>query len=91
MKSAVAPLKPGTEISIPGIEKTNGVCGGEACIVATRVPVWVLEQAKRLGTSNRELRQDYPSLKATDLAAAWAYVKTHRAEIESAIEENAQA
>jgi hypothetical protein len=27
----------------PGIEKTQGVCGGSACIVRTRISVWVLE------------------------------------------------
>jgi hypothetical protein len=31
----------------PGIEKTPSVCGGEATIVRTRIPVWVLEQARR--------------------------------------------
>ena len=32
----------------PGIEKTPGVCGGAACIVRTRIPVWVLENYRRL-------------------------------------------
>ena len=36
--------------AFPGIESTPGVCGGEPCIVRTRIPVWVLVQAKRLGT-----------------------------------------
>ena len=27
-----------------GIESNPGVCGGEPCIVRTRIPVWVLEQ-----------------------------------------------
>lgn len=33
----------------PGIEKTPGVQGGEACIVRTRIPVWTLEAYRRLG------------------------------------------
>jgi uncharacterized protein (DUF433 family) len=26
-----------------GIERTPGVCGGDACIAGTRIPVWVPE------------------------------------------------
>ena len=39
----------------PGIESNPGVCGGEPCIVRTRIPVWLLEQARRLGASEAEL------------------------------------
>src|SRR5207244_8377369 len=39
----------------PGIESTSGVCGGEPCIVRTRIPVWVLEQARRLGATEAML------------------------------------
>ena len=35
--------------SFPGIESRAGVCGGEPCIVRTRIPVWALEQMGRLG------------------------------------------
>jgi Protein of unknown function (DUF433) len=31
--------------AFPGIESRPGVCGGEPCIIRTRIPVWVLEQA----------------------------------------------
>ena len=41
--------------AFPGIESRPGVCGGEPCIVRTRIPAWVLEQARRLGTSEAEL------------------------------------
>ncbi len=41
--------------AFPGIESRPGICGGEPCIVRTRIPVWVLEQARRLGTSEAEL------------------------------------
>ena len=30
----------------PGIEKTPGVMGGDACIVRTRIPVWALVSIK---------------------------------------------
>lgn len=32
-----------------GIEKTIWISGGEACIVRTRIPVWTLENYRRLG------------------------------------------
>lgn len=62
--------------------------GGVPCISRTRIPVWVLEQSRRLGTSEADLLRDYPSLTAQDLANAWAYVRSHRAEIEEQIEVN---
>ena len=77
--------------AFPGIEANPDVCGGEVCIVRTRIPVWLLEQARRLGTSEAELLRSYPSLRAEDLANAWAYVRSHRQEIERQIAENEAA
>lgn len=77
--------------AFPGIESTPGVLGGEPCIVRTRIPVWVLEQARRLGASEAELLQAYPSLRAEDLVNAWAYARAHRDEIDRQIEENEAA
>lgn len=70
--------------AFPGVESRPGVVGGDACIVRTRIPVWLLEQARRLGTSEAELLNAYPTLRAEDLANAWAYVRSHREEIERA-------
>ena len=75
----------------PGIESIPGVAGGEPCIVRTRIPVWVLEQARRLGASEADLLRAYPSLRAEDLVNAWAYVRAHRDEIERQIVENESA
>jgi uncharacterized protein (DUF433 family) len=72
----------------PGIEKTPGVCGGAACIGATRIPVWVLEQARRLGVSDADLLRDYPTLNAEDLVNAWYYVRAHRDEVDEDIRLN---
>jgi uncharacterized protein (DUF433 family) len=72
----------------PGIESRPDVCGGAACIVRTRIPVWVLENARRLGTSEADLLRDYPTLTAQDLANAWAYVRSHREEINEEIQLN---
>jgi len=77
--------------AFPGIESTPGVCGGEPCIVRTRIPVWVLERARQLGTSEADLLRCYPTLRAEDLANAWAYVRAHRDEIEQEIRENEEA
>jgi len=74
--------------AFPGIESRPGVCGGEPCIVRTRLPVWVLEKARRLGTSEAELLRIYPTLRAEDLANTWAYVRSHRDEIGQQIEAN---
>jgi uncharacterized protein (DUF433 family) len=65
---------------IPGIESLPGVSGGEPCIVRTRIPVWALVQARRLGTNEADLLRAYPTLRAQDLTNAWAYYRTHRNE-----------
>ena len=77
--------------AFPGIESRAGVCGGEPCVVRTRIPVWVLEQARRLGVSEAEILRSYPTLRAEDLAHAWSYVRAHRDEIETQIAENEAA
>ena len=74
--------------SDPGIETRAGVAGGAACIIRTRIPVWLLEQARRLGTSEADLLNAYPTLRAGDLANAWTYVHAHREEIDREIAEN---
>ena len=77
--------------SFPGIESTPGVCGGEPCIARTRIPVWLLEQARQLGSSEADVLRAFPTLRARDLVNAWAYVDTHREEIEQQIRENEEA
>ena len=77
--------------AFPSIESTPGVCGGEPCIVRTRIPVWILVQAKRLGTSEADLLRAYPTLRAEDLTNAWAYARSHTDEIEKQIRENEEA
>jgi uncharacterized protein (DUF433 family) len=75
----------------PGIDARPNACGGEPCIVRTRIPVWLLEQARRLGASEQDLLAAYPHLRAEDLVNAWAYARSHSAEIESQIRENETA
>lgn len=77
--------------AFPGIERNPGVCGGEPCIVRTRIPVWLLVHAKRLGTSEADLLRSYPTLRAEDLAQAWSYARVHPEEIEHDILANETA
>ncbi len=77
--------------AFPGIESDPKICGGVPCIVRTRIPVWVLVQARRLGSSDAEILQAYPNLRSEDLANAWAYYRAHRKEIDRQIRENESA
>jgi uncharacterized protein (DUF433 family) len=71
--------------AFPGIERTLGVAGGEPCIVRTRIPVWVLVQARKLGSSESDILRAYPTLRAEDLTNAWAYYRAHSDEIDRQI------
>jgi uncharacterized protein (DUF433 family) len=75
----------------PGIVSTPGVCGGNPCIIRTRIPVWLLESQRRQGASDAELLDAYPQLHAQDLVNAWAYVSSHHAEIDRQIAEQEAA
>ncbi len=77
--------------TFPGIEKTNGVCGGSACIIRTRIPVWVLVSLKNEGGSDATLLDAYPTLRQQDLNNAWAYYKAQKKEIDLDIKENHEA
>jgi uncharacterized protein (DUF433 family) len=72
----------------PMIQHTPGVCGGEACVGATRIAVWMLELARRSGVGEIELLKDCPGLSGFDLEAAWQYVEDHEQEISEAIRRN---
>ncbi|MGD1866243.1 MAG: DUF433 domain-containing protein [Phormidesmis sp.] len=74
-----------------GIEQTPNVCGGDARIVNTRIPIWVLVDAKNCGYSDADLLASYPRLSAVDLANAWTYADAFSDDIESAIARNEAA
>jgi uncharacterized protein (DUF433 family) len=73
----------------PGVVKTPGVCGGSARIDGTRIPVWQLVEERNLGASEARLLNDYRTLKARDLAAAWDYADEHPEEIDQDVSRNA--
>lgn len=81
-----------TEVSsvqgFPSIVSSPNVCGGAARFIRTRIPVWTVERMWQLGISDSDILRSYPTLQATDLMQAWAYVQKHRAEIEQAIRDN---
>jgi uncharacterized protein (DUF433 family) len=72
----------------PGIEKTLGVCGGRACIVRTRIPVWSLVEARQMGVSTEDLLADFPALSVNDLENAWNYYLLFKEEIDADILDN---
>jgi uncharacterized protein (DUF433 family) len=73
------------------IQKTPNVCGGAACIRNTRIPVWVLVQARGLGCSEAEILENYPMLSRADLTNVWLYGSQNSTEIEQVIRENDEA
>lgn len=77
--------------AFPGIESRPDVSGGEPCIVRTRIPVCILVDARRLGTTEAELLHAYPTLRAEDLANTWAYYRAFKDEIDAQIVENEAA
>lgn len=74
-----------------GITKTPGVCGGDACVANTRLPIWLFVSLRRQGTTDAELLKFYPYLSAADLVNVWAYADANSKEIEQAIRENEEA
>ncbi len=55
-----------------GVEHVDGVCGGRAVLVGTRMPIWVLSRLTR-----QEARTFYPHLSDAQLDAAIEYARAH--------------
>jgi uncharacterized protein (DUF433 family) len=85
------PLETPADLQHSLIVKTPDVCGGAASMIRTRIPVWVLEQMRKLGVPEAEILQSFPTLKAVDLVQAWSYANQHRDEIDAAIHLNEEA
>jgi uncharacterized protein (DUF433 family) len=73
------------------VEKTPGVCGGEARIRNTRHTISGLVQWRRLGLSDTRILEHHPDLTQADLDVAWSYFEQHRNEIDRAIKEDEDA
>ena len=73
----------------PGICKTPGVLGGEACIGMRRIAVWMLVRARQLGITDEDLLTQYePPLTVEEIENAWSYYASHRDEVDAAIRSN---
>ncbi|HYV35245.1 MAG TPA: DUF433 domain-containing protein [Gemmataceae bacterium] len=70
------------------VQKTPGLCGGRACIRRTRITVWGLVNARRLGLPDDRILGNIVGLTPDDLAVAWDYYRDHTAEIDQDIREN---
>ena len=70
------------------IEKTHGVCGGDACVRTTRHTVAGLVQWRQLGLSDSQILQHHPDLTQTDLDAAWDFYRENPDEIDRVIEDD---
>ena len=69
------------------IQKTEGVCGGHACVRNTRIPVWTLVSLRQQGATEQELLNNYPDLALEDLTAVWGYYYNYKSEIDLTIAE----
>lgn len=74
-----------------GIEISPNICGGAARIAGTRIPVWVLAQARRLGANEMQILDMYPTLQPEDLTHAWSFIRKNRQQIDLLIQENENA
>jgi uncharacterized protein (DUF433 family) len=96
LDSGSPPLADGTRVEVaprtgmePWIQKTPGVCGGDACVGRRRIAVWMLVEARSLGINDEQLLADYdPPLTRAELDAAWRYADVHPDEIAANIREN---
>ncbi|MCU0424967.1 MAG: DUF433 domain-containing protein [Candidatus Kapabacteria bacterium] len=75
----------------PDIVKLRGVCGGSACIVRTRIPVWSVIEWQQMGCSTAKILKIYPTLTASDILSAENYYSHNITEIEREIQENREA
>ena len=74
------------------IQKTPGVCGGDARIRDTRIPVWSVVNALHGGVSAQALLTHFVTpLTTADVQAAIAYYDEHSEEIDNAIRLNEEA
>jgi type III restriction enzyme len=73
------------------VQRTPGVCGGDACIRNTRITVSGLVNARRLGASDEQLLANIVGLTPDDLQVAWDYYRQHPAEIDEAIGHDEEA
>lgn len=73
------------------INKTPGVCGGDACVGDSRIAVWSLEQWRRMGFDDDSILECHPELDQSGLDASREYAEAHPEEIAEALRLNVGA
>jgi uncharacterized protein (DUF433 family) len=68
------------------ITKTRGVCGGRACIANSRIPVYIIEEYRRAGFTEK-IPLAYPHLRMEQILAALDYATSHPQEMERDMKE----
>jgi uncharacterized protein (DUF433 family) len=66
----------------PHIDKVEGVRGGRAKIIGTRIPVWIIAGCLDMGQTPEEILQSYPQLSMGKIHDAISYYYDHLEEIE---------
>jgi len=67
------------------IQKTIGVCGGDARVRNTRIAVWTIISLQKQGADRVEILRNFPSLNNDDFSNIQAYYTEHQLEIDNAI------
>lgn len=68
--------------------KGINISNGTAYIKGTRIPVWVVVEARKLGLEDASILTCYPTISQDDLLVAWDYYNIHVDEIELELHEN---
>src|SRR5947209_10029158 len=82
------PIPSGTE---SWVQRSPGVCGGEACIRNTRHTVSGLVVWRRSGLSDAQILKHHPDLTHADLTVAWSYYSQRAEEIDQAIKDDEES
>jgi uncharacterized protein (DUF433 family) len=70
-------------VSYPHVTKTQGVCGGKACIDGTRIRVNNVVFLHKGGANDEAIREAYPDLSPAQSHAALAYYYDNPQEIDA--------
>jgi uncharacterized protein (DUF433 family) len=82
---------PPNPVAASWIQRSPGVCGGEACIRDTRHTVAGLVEWRRMGLSHERILEHHSDLTEADLEVAWSYYQEHTEEIARAIREDEES
>ncbi len=73
------------------VHKDPAVCGGDAVVVGTRIPVHVIYRRAQAGESVETIQRAYPHLTLAQIHDALSYAYDHVKEIRSEIQREDEA